>query len=150
MEAAVLIYLIPFIRSKLYIVLYYIVIILCVYLSLLQVEIWLRYVQTAEERRKTLLAFHVDKTASHLGRDKTCHRIKERFMWLGMCKDIQELVHMYINFSTSLHMSKYVSNNNIILLVMLKCEVLYSQSLLMIMYNYTLLILGVHSQQGLW
>ena len=130
LETAVLICLIPFIRSKLYIVLYYIVTIFCVYLSLLQVEIWLRYVQTAEERRKILLACHVDKTAGHLGRDKTCHRIKERFMWLGMCKDIQELVHMYINFSTSLHMSKYVN----ILLVMLKCEVLYSQSLLMIMY----------------
>ena len=42
-------------------------------------------------------------------------------MWLGVCKDIEELVHMYINFSSSLHMSKYVSN---ILLVMLNCEVL--------------------------
>ena len=27
------------------------------------------------------------------------------------------LVHMYINFSTSLHMSKYVSNNNIIIII---------------------------------
>ena len=66
-------------------------------------------------------------------------------MWLGMCKDIQELVRMCINFSTSLHMSKYISN--IILLVMLKCEVLVRATY---DYVYTLLILGAYSQQGLW
>ena len=66
-------------------------------------------------------------------------------MWLGMCKDIQELVRMCINFSTSLHMSKYISN--IILLVMLKCEVLVRATY---DYVYTLLILGAHSQQRLW
>ena len=65
-------------------------------------------------------------------------------MWLGMCKDIQELVCMCINFSTSLHMSKYISN---ILLVMLKCDVLVRATY---DYVYTLLILGAHSQQGLW
>ena len=64
-------------------------------------------------------------------------------MWLGMCKDIQELVCMCINFSTSLHMSKYISN---ILLVMLKCDVLVRATY---DYVYTLLILGAHSQQGL-
>ena len=65
-------------------------------------------------------------------------------MLLGMCKDIQELVCMCINFSTSLHMSKYISN---ILLVMLKCDVLVRATY---DYVYTLLILGAHSQQGLW
>ena len=64
-------------------------------------------------------------------------------MWLGMCKDIQELVCMCINFSTSLHMSKYISN---ILLVMLKCDVLVRATY---DYVYTLLILGAHSQQEL-
>ena len=66
-------------------------------------------------------------------------------MWLGMCKDIQELVRMCINFSTSLHMSQYISN--IILLVILKCEVLVRATY---DYVYTLLILGAHSQQRLW
>ena len=58
----------------------------------------LRYIQSVEEQKKILLACHVDPTAGHMGREKTFHRIKERFMWLGMYKDIRELVWYCIHY----------------------------------------------------
>ena len=55
----------------------------------------LRYVQSSEQRKKILHACHVDKTAGHMGRTRTLYRIKERFMWHGMVKDVQEMVCIY-------------------------------------------------------
>ena len=52
----------------------------------------LRYVQDGEQRKKILHACHVDQTAGHMGRTRTLHRIKERFMWHGMVKDVNEMV----------------------------------------------------------
>ena len=34
----------------------------------------------------------IDPTSGHLGRVHTMYRIKERFMWTGMYKDVKELV----------------------------------------------------------
>ena len=51
----------------------------------------LRYI-TNQEKMKILHGCHVDPTAGHMGRERTIHRIKERFMWHGMVKDVNELV----------------------------------------------------------
>ena len=50
---------------------------------------WLRYVQTKEEQKKILHGCHVDSTAGHRGREKTLYRVKKRFMWKGMYRDVQ-------------------------------------------------------------
>ena len=58
----------------------------------MQGEVKLRYIQDISERRRILHACHVERTAGHLGRTRTFHRIKERFMWHGMLKDVTEMV----------------------------------------------------------
>lgn len=60
--------------------------------TLPQGEVWLRYVTSDEEKKKILHGCHVHPTAGHMGRERTLHRIKERFMWRGMYRDVQELV----------------------------------------------------------
>ena len=57
-----------------------------------QGEVLLRYIESEEERRKILLACHVDPTSGHMGKSRTIFRIKERFMWHGMVKDVADLV----------------------------------------------------------
>ena len=52
----------------------------------------MRYVQSVEEQKKILHGCHVDPTAGHMGRERTLFRIKERFMWTGMYRDVQRLV----------------------------------------------------------
>lgn len=52
----------------------------------------MRYVQSVEEQKKILHGCHVDPTAGHMGRERTLFRIKERFMWKGMYRDVQLLV----------------------------------------------------------
>ena len=42
--------------------------------------------------RSILLACHVDPTSGHMGKSRTIFRIKERFMWHGMVKDVADLV----------------------------------------------------------
>ena len=37
-------------------------------------------------------ACHVDVTSGHLGVRKTYHRITERFMWIGVLKDVKKVV----------------------------------------------------------
>ncbi len=41
---------------------------------------------SSEEKLKILHGCHVDKTAGHMGREKTINRINERYniMWLGI------------------------------------------------------------------
>ena len=34
----------------------------------------------------------IRKTAGHMGKTKTIYRIKERFMWHGMVKDVANMV----------------------------------------------------------
>ena len=52
----------------------------------------LRYVVNRQEQEKILRSYHVDPTAGHMGKTRTLHRIKQRFMWHGMVKDVQNMV----------------------------------------------------------
>ena len=52
----------------------------------------LQFVQSENERERILHACHIDVTAGHMGKTRTMYRIKERFMWHGMVKDVKELV----------------------------------------------------------
>lgn len=63
----------------------------------------LRFIQTKDEQMRILQACHVDATAGHMGKTRTIYKIKERFMWHGMVKDVKELVCSvdYCNISLS-------------------------------------------------
>ena len=61
----------------------------------LQGEVMLRFVVSKHEQEEILLSCHVDPTAGHMGRTRTLYRIKERFMWHGMVKDVQDMVSGY-------------------------------------------------------
>ena len=39
-----------------------------------------------------LLSCHVDPTSGHMGKTRTINKIKDRFMWKGMVKDVQDMV----------------------------------------------------------
>ena len=52
----------------------------------------LRYIQSIDERRKVLRACHVDATAGHMGKNRTMYKIKEKYMWHGLVKDVLEMV----------------------------------------------------------
>ena len=52
----------------------------------------LQFVQSENEWERILHACHIDVTAGHMGKMRTMYRIKERFMWHGMVKDVKELV----------------------------------------------------------
>ena len=55
-------------------------------------DVLLRYILSLEKRQKILLACHIDPTSGHMGKTRTLYRIKERFMWHGMVKDVVNLV----------------------------------------------------------
>ena len=52
----------------------------------------MRYVQSKTEQQRILNGCHVDATMA-----KTCtlYKVKERFMWHGMVKDVQAMVSMF-------------------------------------------------------
>ena len=52
----------------------------------------LQYVQSKSERQRILHGCHVDATAGHMGKTRTLYKIKERFMWHGMVKDVLAMV----------------------------------------------------------
>ena len=52
----------------------------------------LRFVHCKNEQKRILHACHVDVTAGHIGKTRTLFKIKERFMWHGMVKDVENLV----------------------------------------------------------
>ncbi len=56
----------------------------------------MRYITSSEEKLKILHGCHVDKTAGHMGREKTINRINERYMWLGIVKDVNNLVSVQL------------------------------------------------------
>ena len=58
----------------------------------MKMEVLLKYIRSDNERKMILHACHIDPTSGHLGRVRTMYRIKERFMWTGMYKDVKELV----------------------------------------------------------
>ena len=55
-------------------------------------EVLFRYITSTEERKKILSSCHDDQTAGHMGKSRTICRIKERFMWKGIVKDVQDMV----------------------------------------------------------
>ena len=61
----------------------------------------LRYIQSKKERQSILHACHVDPMSGHMGKTQTLYRMKERFIWHGMVKDVMELVCIIGLFDTS-------------------------------------------------
>ena len=55
-----------------------------IFITSSQGVVWLRYVTSLEEQKKILHGCHVHPTAGHMGRVRTLHRIKERFIWKGI------------------------------------------------------------------
>ena len=49
---------------------------------------------STDERRKILHACHVDATAGHMGKSRTMYKIKEKYMWHGLVKDVLEMVRI--------------------------------------------------------
>ena len=66
----------------------------------------IRYIINRRERKKILFACHVDETSGHMGVTRTLARIKERYMWHGMVKDVKEMVSRFA------HLSLYFSAHN--------------------------------------
>ena len=57
-----------------------------------QGEYTVRYIQKEDERRRILHSCHVDPTAGHKGRERTLYPVREKILWMGMVKDVQEMV----------------------------------------------------------
>ena len=51
-----------------------------------------KYIRSTDEQKRILQACHLDPTSGHMGVKRTLSRITERFMWLGVAKDVQKLV----------------------------------------------------------
>ena len=51
-----------------------------------------RYVQERKEQLRVAMACHIDPTSGHMGKKKTIARIRERFAWKGIIKDVQQMV----------------------------------------------------------
>ena len=86
----------------------------------------LRYIQSLEERQKILLACHIDSTSGHMGKTRTLYRIKERFMWHGMVKDVVSLMSSLFNCisGTPVFFLYYKFNpGSVIFLQLSKCDV---------------------------
>ena len=65
-------------------------------------EVLLRVIVSAEEKHNILDACHVHPTAGHLGKSRTIYRIKERFMWHGIVRDVSTMVsNLNIYFTCS-------------------------------------------------
>ena len=58
----------------------------------MQEERLLRYILSNEEKKKILCACHTDSTAGHMGKSRTLYKIKEKYMWHGLVKDVVEMV----------------------------------------------------------
>ena len=76
----------------------------------------LRYIQSLEVRQKILLACHIDSTSGHMGKTRTLYRIKERFMWHGMVKDVVSLVSSLFNCISGTPLVFYITNSILVLL----------------------------------
>ena len=88
----------------------------------------LRYIESLEERKKILLACHVDATSGHMGKTRTIYRIKERFMWHGMVKDVIDLVRLFVYGLTAENVSEL-------------CPQVYTLPCILSKYSY---IIGIH------
>ena len=59
----------------------------------------MRYIQDKKEQRRIAIACHVDPTSGHMGIRKTVARVKERFTWKGVYKDVEAVVSYYVDIS---------------------------------------------------
>ena len=93
--------------------------------AIFYVKVLLRYIQNLEERQKILLARHIDSTSCHMmGKTRTLYRIKERFIWHGMVKDVVSLVSSLFNCMVLLYFLYFKFNpGSVIFLQLLKCDV---------------------------
>ena len=57
----------------------------------------MKYIQERKEQRKITVACHVDPTSGHtgMGIKKTVARIKVRFHWKGIMRDVEAIVSYY-------------------------------------------------------
>ena len=56
----------------------------------------MRYIQNRTEQMPVAQACHVDVTSGHFGVTKTVARIKERFMWKGILRDVKSMVSFFL------------------------------------------------------
>ena len=56
----------------------------------------MRYIQNRTEQMRVAQACHVDVTSGHFGVTKTVARIKERFMWKGILRDVKSMVSFFL------------------------------------------------------
>ena len=52
----------------------------------------IRYIRNRQDQLRITQSCHVNPTSGHLGIMKTGNRIKERFIWKGIWKDVKETV----------------------------------------------------------
>ena len=52
----------------------------------------MRYIQDTKEQRRIAMACHVDPTSGHMGMRNTVARVKERFTWKRVYKDVEAIV----------------------------------------------------------
>ena len=51
-----------------------------------------KYIQRRSDQLRIVKMCHIDPTSGHLGVKKSVGRIKERFMWKGIWKDVKNMV----------------------------------------------------------
>lgn len=56
----------------------------------------MRYIENQTEQMRVAQVCHVD---GHFGVTKTVTRIKERFMWKGILKDVKSMVILFFSYS---------------------------------------------------
>ena len=56
----------------------------------------MRYIQSRSEQMRVVQACHVVVTSGHFGVTKTVARIKERFMWKGILRDVKSMVRFFL------------------------------------------------------
>ena len=56
----------------------------------------MRYIQNRTEQMRVAQTCHVDVTSGHFGVTKRVARIKERFMWKGILRDVKSMVSFFL------------------------------------------------------
>jgi len=67
----------------------------------------LRYILSKEEKKKILCACHTDPTAGHMGKNRTLYKIKEKYMWHALVKDVVEQVIFVQNSAVCINLYLY-------------------------------------------
>lgn len=59
----------------------------------------LKYISTAEDRKRIMQACHMSPTSGHMGIKRTMYRVTERFFWKGVAKDVEKFVRLQTNLA---------------------------------------------------